>query len=94
MVLRGALNSGATPPRVVWLLMTTLHFSPLQNFIQARNMKSAQDVRKQLLGMMDRYKHDIISAGNNFDRVRKAICSGYFKNACKKGAFQSDSVLN
>jgi ATP-dependent RNA helicase DHX8/PRP22 len=57
-------------------------------------MKSAQDVRKQLLGMMDRYKHDIISAGNNFDRVRKAICSGYFKNACKKGAFQSDPVRN
>ena len=64
-----------------------------QNFIQARNMKSAQDVRKQLLGMMDRYKHDIISAGNNYNRVRKAICSGYFRNACKKDPTEGYKTL-
>jgi ATP-dependent RNA helicase DHX8/PRP22 len=33
----------------------------LQNYIQARSMRRAQDVRKQLLGIMDRYKHDILS---------------------------------
>ncbi|WVW79844.1 hypothetical protein I302_101814 [Kwoniella bestiolae CBS 10118] len=30
-----------------------------ENFIQTRAMKTAQDVRKQLIGIMDRYKHDL-----------------------------------
>ncbi|KAH8992446.1 P-loop containing nucleoside triphosphate hydrolase protein [Lactarius akahatsu] len=55
-----------------------------ENFIQARSMRRAQDVRKQLLGIMDRYKHDILSAGRDYNRVRRAICSGFFRNAAKK----------
>ncbi|THH29057.1 hypothetical protein EUX98_g5132 [Antrodiella citrinella] len=55
-----------------------------ENFIQSRSMRRAQDVRKQLLGIMDRYKHDILSAGKDYNRVRRAICSGYFRNAAKK----------
>ncbi|KIM47490.1 hypothetical protein M413DRAFT_439152 [Hebeloma cylindrosporum] len=55
-----------------------------ENFIQARSMRRAQDVRKQLLGIMDRYKHDILSAGRDYNLVRKAICSGFFRNAAKK----------
>ncbi|KAI0713144.1 P-loop containing nucleoside triphosphate hydrolase protein [Cerioporus squamosus] len=55
-----------------------------ENFIQARSMRRAQDVRKQLLGIMDRYKHDIISAGKDYNLVRRAICAGYFRNAAKK----------
>ncbi|KAF5323604.1 hypothetical protein D9611_005574 [Ephemerocybe angulata] len=55
-----------------------------ENFIQARSMRRAQDVRKQLLGIMDRYKHDILSAGRDYNKVRKAICSGFFRNAAKK----------
>ncbi|KIM64359.1 hypothetical protein SCLCIDRAFT_115718 [Scleroderma citrinum Foug A] len=55
-----------------------------ENFIQARSMRRAQDIRKQLVGIMDRYKHDIISAGRDYNRVRKAICSGFFRNAAKK----------
>lgn len=47
-------------------------------------MRRAQDVRKQLVGIMDRYKHDIISAGKNFNRVRRAITAGYFRHACKR----------
>lgn len=47
-------------------------------------MRRAQDVRKQLLGIMDRYKHDIVSCGTNYNRVRRAICSGYFRHAAKK----------
>jgi HrpA-like RNA helicase len=31
-----------------------------------------------------RYKHDILSAGKDYNRVRRAICSGYFRNAAKK----------
>ncbi|KAG1749743.1 P-loop containing nucleoside triphosphate hydrolase protein [Suillus paluster] len=55
-----------------------------ENFIQARSMRRAQDIRKQLVGIMDRYKHDILSAGKDYNRVRKAICSGFFRNAAKK----------
>ncbi|KAG5729103.1 Pre-mRNA-splicing factor ATP-dependent RNA helicase prp22 [Termitomyces sp. T112] len=55
-----------------------------ENFIQARSMRRAQDVRKQLLGIMDRYKHDILSAGRDYNVVRKAICSGFFRHAAKK----------
>ncbi|OAX40882.1 P-loop containing nucleoside triphosphate hydrolase protein [Rhizopogon vinicolor AM-OR11-026] len=55
-----------------------------ENFIQARSLRRAQDIRKQLVGIMDRYKHDILSAGKDYNRVRKAICSGFFRNAAKK----------
>jgi ATP-dependent RNA helicase DHX8/PRP22 len=55
-----------------------------ENFIQSRSLKHAQDVRKQLITIMDRYKLDIVSAGRNFVQVRKAIVSGFFSHAAKK----------
>ncbi|RXW22662.1 hypothetical protein EST38_g3176 [Candolleomyces aberdarensis] len=55
-----------------------------ENFIQAGSMRRAQDFRKELLGIMDRYKHDILSAGRDYNKVRRAICSGFFRNAAKK----------
>lgn len=72
-----------------------------ENFIQARSMRRAQDVRKQLLQIMDRYglfevnciththipsryKLNVVTAGKNFNKIRKAICSGFFSHAAKK----------
>lgn len=55
-----------------------------ENFIQARSMKRAQDVRKQLEGIMQRYEQDIRSCGADWDRVRKAICAGFFTHAARK----------
>lgn len=55
-----------------------------ENFVQIRTLKRAQDVRKQLLGIMDRHKLDVVSGGKNTARVQKAICSGFFRNAAKK----------
>ncbi|XP_055387520.1 ATP-dependent RNA helicase DHX8 [Condylostylus longicornis] len=55
-----------------------------ENFVQIRTLKRAQDVRKQLLGIMDRHKLDVVSAGKNTVRIQKAICSGFFRNAAKK----------
>ncbi|CAJ0755020.1 3132_t:CDS:10 [Entrophospora sp. SA101] len=55
-----------------------------ENFIQGRSMKRCQDIRKQLLGIMDRYKQDIISCGKNYNKVRRAICGGFFRHAAKK----------
>jgi ATP-dependent RNA helicase DHX8/PRP22 len=55
-----------------------------ENFIQARSMKRAQDVRKQLVTIMDRYKLDLLSAGKNYKIICKAITAGFFTNAAKK----------
>lgn len=55
-----------------------------ENFVQARSLKRAQDVRKQLLTIMDRYRLEMVSAGKNYNKVRKAICSGFFTHAAKK----------
>ena len=62
-------------------------FSPAwcyDNFVQMRTLKRAQDVRKQLLSIMDRHKLDVVSCGKSIARVQKAICSGFFRNAAKK----------
>lgn len=55
-----------------------------ENFVQIRTLKRAQDVRKQLLGIMDRHKLDVVSCGKQTARVQKCICSGFFQNAAKK----------
>ena len=55
-----------------------------ENFIQARSMRRAKDVRDQLVKIMERYKHPIISCGRNTERVRQALCCGYFRNSARK----------
>lgn len=55
-----------------------------ENFVQSRSLRRAQDVRKQLLTIMDRYKLDVISAGKNFTKIRKAIAAGFFFHAARK----------
>jgi len=55
-----------------------------ENFIQARSMRRAKDVRDQLVKIMERYKHRIISCGRNTQKVRQALCSGFFRNSAKK----------
>jgi ATP-dependent RNA helicase DHX8/PRP22 len=55
-----------------------------ENFIQPRSMRRARDVRDQLLKIMERYKHPITSCGRNTQKVRQAICSGFFRNSARK----------
>ncbi|XP_019250868.1 PREDICTED: probable pre-mRNA-splicing factor ATP-dependent RNA helicase DEAH5 [Nicotiana attenuata] len=55
-----------------------------ENFVQSRSLRRAQDVRKQLLSIMDRYKLDVVSAGKNFTKIRKAIAAGFFFHAARK----------
>ncbi|KAJ5894233.1 ATP-dependent RNA helicase DHX8 [Penicillium taxi] len=55
-----------------------------ENFIQARQIRRAQDVRKQLLGIMNRYKHRLISCGRDTTKVRQALCTGFFRHAARK----------
>lgn len=73
------------------------------NFLQSRALRRCQDVRKQLVSIMDRYRLPIEvqyksptsrdstsvltswqSCGRQWNRVRRAITSGYFTNAAKK----------
>jgi ATP-dependent RNA helicase DHX8/PRP22 len=72
------------------------NFSPgwcAENFIQSRSMRRAQDIRKQLVGIMMRYKQNITSCGNNYDIVRKSICAGYFRHTAKKDAHEGYKTL-
>ncbi|PPD85217.1 hypothetical protein GOBAR_DD17877 [Gossypium barbadense] len=73
-----------------------------ENFVQSRSLRRAQDVRKQLLSIMDKYVHlafgfntiadafdfryklDVVSAGKNFTKIRKAITAGFFFHAARK----------
>ncbi|KAI6791669.1 pre-mRNA-splicing factor ATP-dependent RNA helicase PRP43 [Hortaea werneckii] len=55
-----------------------------ENFIQPRNMRRAEDVRKQLVQILDRHRLRIVSCGRDTTRVRQALCSGFFRNSARK----------
>ncbi|KAJ1974777.1 DEAH-box ATP-dependent RNA helicase prp22 [Dimargaris verticillata] len=63
------------------------------HFIQARSLRRAQDIRKQLLGFMDRYNHDMVSCGKNYTQVRRAICAGFFTHTAKKDPTEGYKTL-
>lgn len=55
-----------------------------ENFVQARTIKRARDVREQLEGLLERVELEIVSAGpGNFEPVLKALTAGFFYNGCK-----------
>lgn len=54
------------------------------NFIQSRAMKRAQDVRTQLLSIMERFKLEVQSCKSDYSRIRKAITAGFFAHAARK----------
>lgn len=55
-----------------------------ENFIQARSMRRAKDVREQIVKIMQRYKHPVVSCGRATEKVRRALCAGFFRNAARK----------
>ncbi|KAK3946365.1 P-loop containing nucleoside triphosphate hydrolase protein [Diplogelasinospora grovesii] len=55
-----------------------------ENFIQARSMRQAKDVREQLVQIMERYRQPVVSCGRKTEQVRKALCAGFFRNAARK----------
>ncbi|XP_065366675.1 ATP-dependent RNA helicase DHX8-like [Calliphora vicina] len=64
-----------------------------ENFVQIKALKHAEDVRKQLLGIMERHKLDKVSACKNYVPIQKAICSGFFRNAAKKDSHDGYRTL-
>lgn len=55
-----------------------------ESFIQKRSMTRARDIRKQLVDIMNRYRHQIVSCGRDTEKVRKALCTGFFRNSARK----------
>ncbi|EGP84568.1 uncharacterized protein MYCGRDRAFT_95942 [Zymoseptoria tritici IPO323] len=55
-----------------------------ENFIQPRSMRRAEDVRKQLVQIIDRHRLKVVSCGRDTTRVRQALCSGFFRNSARK----------
>ncbi|KAI1853332.1 hypothetical protein JX266_002038 [Neoarthrinium moseri] len=55
-----------------------------ENFIQARAMRHAFEVRKQLVQIMGRHRHQLASCGRHTQKVRQALCSGFFRNSARK----------
>ncbi|KAK8090980.1 pre-mRNA-splicing factor ATP-dependent RNA helicase prp22 [Apiospora phragmitis] len=54
------------------------------NFIQARSMTRAKKVRDQIVDIMKRHRHAIVSCGRDTSKVRRAFCAGYFRNSARK----------
>lgn len=70
-----------------------------ENFIQSRALKRAQDVRKQLLSIFEKYNYQVkkrendISNSTNYVNICKSICSGYFNHVCKRDNQQGYTTL-
>ena len=43
---------------------------------------------------MDRYKLELVSAGRNFAKIQKAICSGFFFHAARKDPQEGAGIFN
>jgi ATP-dependent RNA helicase DHX8/PRP22 len=56
-----------------------------ENFVQFRSINRALEIRKQLLGIMERYRFEVVSCGPyGIDDVRRAFVSGFFTHAAKR----------
>lgn len=54
-----------------------------QHFVHVKSLRKVREVREQLKEIMQTQKIPLISCEQNFDLIRKAICSGYFINSAK-----------
>lgn len=55
-----------------------------QNFLQSRALLRAQDVRKQLISIMDRYKFKVVSCSNDPEKIAKSVCAGFFHHSARR----------
>uniref|UniRef100_H2Y9B4 RNA helicase n=1 Tax=Ciona savignyi TaxID=51511 RepID=H2Y9B4_CIOSA len=53
------------------------------HFIHAKAMRKVREVRSQLKEIADQQKMKIVSAGNEWDVIRKCICAAYFHHAAR-----------
>ena len=55
----------------------------IEHFIHAKAMRKVKEVRQQLKEIMESHKLPVVSSGNEWDCVRKCICSAYFHQAAR-----------
>ena len=55
----------------------------MKHFLHPKLLRKAREVRVQLEDIMKMQKMEIVSAGTDFDAMRKAICAGYFHQAAR-----------
>jgi pre-mRNA-splicing factor ATP-dependent RNA helicase DHX38/PRP16 len=55
----------------------------VEHFLQSKSLKKVREVREQLSEILKQNKVSIVSCGQDWDIVRKAICASYFHNAAK-----------
>lgn len=55
----------------------------MKHFLHPKLLRKAREVRVQLEDIMKTQKMEIVSAGTDYDTVRKAITSGYFHQAAR-----------
>ncbi|KAF2754379.1 ATP-dependent RNA helicase DHX8 [Pseudovirgaria hyperparasitica] len=64
-----------------------------ENFIQPRSMKRAQEVRQQLVQILQRHSRQVVSCGRNTMKVRQALCGGFFRNSARKDPTEGYKTL-
>ncbi len=58
-----------------------------KHFLHAKSLKRARDIRSQIHSIMTSQNLKTDSCGNNWDIIKKCICSGYFHQAAKVKGF-------
>ena len=64
----------------------------MRRAVQQRSMKRADDIRDQIMGLMDRTEVPLISNLGDHDRIKKAIAAGFFYNTAnlqKNGSYRT-----
>jgi len=54
-----------------------------KHFLHGKALKKVREVRTQLADIMESKKCEIVSINNDWDVVRKCLCSAFFHHACK-----------
>ena len=54
-----------------------------RHFVHAKALKKVREVREQLLEICKQHKFAVQSCGNDWDVVRRCVCSAYFDNAAR-----------
>ncbi|TPX67350.1 hypothetical protein SpCBS45565_g03859 [Spizellomyces sp. 'palustris'] len=54
-----------------------------EHFVHPKAMRKAREVRTQLMDIMKTQRMELISCGNDWDVIRKCICSAYFHQSAR-----------
>ncbi|XP_039033597.1 pre-mRNA-splicing factor ATP-dependent RNA helicase DEAH1-like isoform X2 [Hibiscus syriacus] len=60
-----------------------------ENYIQARSMKRARDIRDQLEGILERVGIELTCGANDLEAIKKCITAGFFPNSARLHKFGS-----